>query len=715
MNKKIVAVTLLVLMSLGVAITPIIAVFGQNTNTGVSILQVIPASKVNIYEAGQSQDNGTVGTLMNLQGTLYTKNGAYNVIVGNDIVASGTSDGYYVDTNFTVPQLPSGGYNLILEDIKESDLNSTGTSPITFTVLTGYTVTPVPAYVEEGNSVTLDIAVGGGSPNTAYSANVTVTLPGSITESYWEMVSLGTSNNLGTASSQVTFPGSFQASSSEVTNATEYAGTYTAYFNQTEDLGSGTFAVGFLDSQTYHRGDTATVNAIGYASGQTVSFTVTSSSGSTTLVSPETLTASSAGVITTTFTLPSTTAVGNYNATITTTSGTAKLVEDKQTFSVPGYPVTITTLNLADEAVPNIVVTVQDPSAGTSYSGTSQINGATDFNLEPGPYNLTAAWNGVTVGQENINVNGAGNFNLQCKLTDLEIIVQTANGTTLPFVNLEITYSYGSSSSQTGNASGQTGATGTFTLNSTLTGVSYTILASIYNETFNVGNETVSSLPVQAFTTVVIICPTETLALNLVGYTNAPISGAQLELVELTNGLFYTASTDSSGSATIPVTFGDYRIEIYQNNILLNQTTEKVFGDTQDNIRCTLYDIQVSVSVVDYFGQPISNANVTVNGPSSERLSAVTPGDGTATFSNVIGGNLQIVAYAPGDLSNYQAVSLTVDSPASVTIKMGGYVAFGPFLIPTTALLTLILVLVGVILLVTFEVYMRRRHRAAAP
>jgi hypothetical protein len=280
-------------------------------------------------------------------------------------------------------------------------------------------------------------------------------------------------------------------------------------------------------------------------------------------------------------------------------------------------------------------------------------------------------------------------------------------------VNLNITYK--TESSQTGNVSAQTGPSGTYTLNSTLIDkTSYTIQASVYKQPpFNSGNETVSSLPAQAVSQVVIICPTEQLTINVVGYTYAPISGASLELVELTNGLFYTATTDSSGSATAPVTFGMYKLQIYQNNILLNTTTVDAFSASQDQIRCTLYDIQVSVSVVDYFGQPISNANVTVNGPSSERLSAVTPGDGTATFNNVVGGNLQIIAFAPGAESNYQAVALTVDRPTFVQIKMDGYIVLGPFLIQTSALLTLIIVIVAVILLVTVEIYRRRRHRAA--
>ena len=164
------------------------------------------------------------------------------------------------------------------------------------------------------------------------------------------------------------------------------------------------------------------------------------------------------------------------------------------------------------------------------------------------------------------------------------------------------------------------------------------------------------------------------------------VSGASIRLVELTNGLFYTTTTDSSGSAAASVTFGTYKLQVYLNGFLLNETTLNAFSAGQYTIRCTLYGIQVEVSVVDYFGSPISNANVTVNGPSSERYSEMTSGNGIATFSNIVGGNLQIVAFAKGAESSYQAVSLTVDQPTSVQIKMSGYVALGSLLIPTSCI-----------------------------
>ena len=282
----------------------------------------------------------------------------------------------------------------------------------------------------------------------------------------------------------------------------------------------------------------------------------------------------------------------------------------------------------------------------------------------------------------------------------------------MSFVNLAITYQYqptSGGSSQTGNVSGQTDSSGTYILNSTLTGISYTINASLYNQVFNSGNNTVNNLPAQALSEVVITCPNEALTINVVGYNQTAIPGASINLVELTNGLFYTATTDSSGSVTSQVTFGMYRLQIYKDSILINETTIDVFGDSQQQIICTLYGIQVSVSVVDFFGTPISNANVTLNGPATERFSAMTQGDGTATFNNVVGGDMQIVAFAQGAQNSYQAVTLTVDKPTSVQIKMDRYVVLGSLLIPVSSLITLIIILVAIVLFATVEIYRRRK------
>ena len=713
MNKKIVAATILFLMSLAVALTPFANVLGQSSQLGVSIIAVVPASQANSLTQIQSVYNGSAGEAYNIKGTIYTSNGTYNVIMGETVVASGVANGYYVNTNFTIPQLQGGDYNFLIEDIRQGNLNSTGSTPEQFLISPGYSVTPANSYYKEGDTVALTVTVTGGNSGLNYVANITVVLPSPLNGNFSDVLSM-VANSVGTATTQINFPSSsfISGDSLGISPTTVYSGNYTLYFNLTQALSANQFVVGFLDSTTYHRGQTATIAAQGYSAGQTVSVSVSSVATGASLTSISSVTADANGLITTPLAIPESAVVGSYKVTITTTSGTAKLLPDSQTFSVVGYPVTITTLNLNGQVASGIFVVAQDQSSSASYNATSGSGGKANFKLEAGSYLLTASFKGVNVGQTNITVTGAGNFNFACLLANIAIKVQNENGTALPFVNLNISYKYGSSS-QTANVSAQTGVTGTYTLNSTLTGISYTIQASLYGKVFNIGNDTLSNLPAQAIYQFVIVCPSEPLTINVVGYNNVAISGASIKLVELTNGLFYTTTTDSSGSASASVTFGTYKLQVYQNGILLNETTVKAFSAGQYNIRCTLYDIQVQVSVVDYFGSPISNANVTVNGPSAERFSEMTAGNGIATFSNIVGGSLQVVAFAKGAENSYQAVSLTVNQPTSVEIKMSGYVALGSLLIPTSALLTLILIIVAVIVVALVEMFLRRRRRAA--
>jgi YbbR domain-containing protein len=139
----------------------------------------------------------------------------------------------------------------------------------------------------------------------------------------------------------------------------------------------------------------------------------------------------------------------------------------------------------------------------------------------------------------------------------------------------------------------------------------------------------------------------------------------------------------------------------------------QVFSNSQQQIRCTLFGIQLSVAVVDFFGNPISNANVTLNG--SEKISEVTQSNGKATFNNIIGGNIQIIAQVSGTKDAYQAMTLTVNQPTSVQIKIDRYIALGSMLIPASALITILIILVAIILFALVETYRRRRvnHTAA--
>jgi hypothetical protein len=683
-------------MAFAAVFTPL-EVYAQNTNLGVSIVQVTP-----------KEETGPAGTSVNLQGTIYVANGSYQVVLGKNVVDSGKADGYYVNSNFTVPESYSGTYPLTLRDVS-INVNSTQQ----FSVTTGYSISAVTNSTQEGIGVTLDVSITGCQLGTSYATSISVVLPSPLSTTYAKTIALGVPNEKGTASAQVTFPdSSFQPSGS----LTNYAGTYSVYFNQSQSLSpiaQTAFSVNFIDSTTYHRGQSVAVRAISYQPNEAATLTITSVKTGSTLDTAS-VTASAEGIITTNWVVPSTAEIGDYTIKITS-QNTQKAIPDSETFTVAGYNIKVQTTNLAGEVVSGITLQALDASTNAVYNVVSDDSGIANFKLEKGINVITALLYGVNVGSTNITVSGDTTFTIRCQLTDIKITVKNTNGIAMPFVNLDTTYQYQTSNgSQTGSVSGQTDASGSYTLNSTLAGASYKIDASVYGEIFNAGNNTVSNLPSQATAQVFIICPSETLILNVVGYNQEPIPNARIELVELSNGLFYSASADINGSFTTQATFGMYRARAYKDTTLINETNVQVFSSSEHQIRCTLYGIQLSVKVIDFFGSPISNVNVTLNGP--EQTSAVTQSDGTAAFNNIIGGNMQIIAQAPGTPDGYQAVAVTVDQPTTVQMKIDKYVAFGAMLIPASALITILIVLLGIILLVLVELFFRRRrHKQATP
>ncbi len=661
---------------------------------------------VYIYQVSPSNLVGTVGQFVNVQGTIDTSNGRYVVYFGSNLVVNNTADGFYVNANFTVPELPGGNYTLTLRDVTENVEDSKQ-----FTVQTAYVVKAAvpsaPSILQEGSSVTLNVSVTGGPASAAVNPQITVMLPSPLSTNYSRTIPLSTSDK-GTAQTTLTYPStSFQPDGS----LTDYTGTYTVYFNQSQNLASDQFFVGFTQYSTYHRGQSVAIRAIGYQPNEGTTISVTSEVTGTEVFSTS-ATASSDGVITSSWTVPSNAVIGDFDIKITP-QNTPKLVPDSQNVTVPGYAVTIQTNNLAGEPVPQITLEALDDATSKVYDTTSGSDGQATVNLETGNHTITAYWNDVQVAEITVTVTGSNSFDITCQLTNLKITIKNEDGFALPFVQIDLSYQYTTRSgqTQTGTASGQTRLSGSYVLNSTLPGISYTVSASLYGAVFNAGNNTISNVPAQAISESFVICPSRTLALAVTGYTKAAIPNARLELVEVTNGLFYSATTNSAGNANASVTFGRYRVRVYAESILLNETIIDVFSNTQSQIRCTLYDIQMSVKVVDYFGQPISNVQVEINGPGTEKLSGTTQA-GTATFNNVIGGSMQVIAYPKGMENSYEAVNVQVDAPASIQIKMARYVLIGPFLVQASVLATIVLVVSAVILFLLIEVYRRRKAKS---
>ena len=696
MEKKAYAVFLLSLIIASVVLMPLSLVTGQ---FGVNIYTVTP-------------EGGVAGQEVNLQGTINTQNGSYRVYLSNRLVASGASEGYFVNPNFTIPELPEGDYSLVLMD---TTLNVNATSP--FGVLIAYYIKAVepspPAQLQEGNDVVLNVTLTGGQLGATYHANVTVELPDPLKTAYSQTVTLTSSAQTGTAHAEITFPSTaFQPSGS----LTDYVGSYSLYFNQTQGLASTPFFIGFTDANQYHREQIVTIRAIGYQANQSSTVTIENQDTGGTVHS-ESVSATNEGVINAAWTVPNNAPLGTYEVTITPV-GTQKSIVDSQNFSLPGYPTSFHTLNLAGENVPQIVVDAFDEAAAKTHSGTSGDDGIAIVNLEKGTHNVTAYWNDVKVGETTVSITGESAHEITCELTNLEITVKDKSGFPIPFVALDITYSYSTtkgSSSRTGSATGQTGLSGSFSLISTLPRISYKISASVYDVVFNGDNDTFSDVAAVPTNQIMILLPSRNLTLKILDFNQQAIPAAHIALAEQKSGIFYAASSDEIGNASLDVAFGKYQVRVYASNILLNETVIEVFSNKQTEIRCILYNLQVSVSVIDYFGQPIPGVNVVFRGPDENAKSKTTESNGIATFNNVIGGDSQIIAYLSGREDFYEAVKLQVTSPTAVQVKMGKYVLLGAFIIETSLFLTLIIVSAVIVLFLSLEVYRRRRLKPAKP
>ena len=616
----------------------------------------------------------------------------------------------YVNTNFTIPELAGGDYTITLRDVSKN-VNATYSFSISMAYYIEALQPSQPKQFQEGGDVVLNVKLTGVQPDTSYYANVTVELPSPLSTSYSRLVELTVSSQEAGATAQVTYPDTAFQPEGSLTN---YTGSYKVYFNETQLLTENQFFVGFTDSSEYHRGQSVAIDAIGYQPDENATVSIKYAETGASVYS-ETVTASNDGIIYATWTVPFDALIGDYNITITP-EATTKLIPDSQLFIVPGYAVKIRTLNLAGDTVPQIVVEARDLATSRIYNGTSGSDGVAGLNLETGNHILTAFWNGVRLGEMNVSITGESMLDLTCKLTNLKIIVKNEEGNLIPFVNLHVTYQYVTTkggTSKTGTASGETDLLGSFILNSVLPEMSYTINASIYGLVFNTGNNTVTGLPVKSISEVILLCPSRTLTLRILDYTLAEIPNARIELFEITSGLFHGDETDGAGTITLEVTFGKYRLRVYKDDILLNEIVIEVFNDTQREIRCSLYNIQVSVTVVDYFNQPIPNINVMLHGSGIGTQSATTQANGATTFSNVIGGNMQIIAYPDGMEDSYEAVNLHIEEPTTIQIRLAKYILIGPFLIDSSALATFIVILLAIILFVSIEVYRRKRVKSA--
>jgi hypothetical protein len=642
--------------------------------------------------------SGYVGTNVQLSANITTVNGPYIVQFDGETVTSGNATENKVDVSFPVPPASEGGHNVTIVDVEKVE-NDTAT----FTVLTSYSFKSVvpesPVQLQQGANVTISINMTGAKSNYAY-PNVTVQTPSGDLK-YEALRKNITTNVTGDFYDNLTYPNDFSSGAN-----TNFTGEYTVIFDEAV---VSQFFIELTNSSEYHRGDIVNIKAVDYYP-PNENITVTIKLGDT-LIDSINWTAID-GVVNVDWPVPLNATIGNYNLNITPVPNSKQNASDTQIFAVPGFRTEIFTLNLANKTVSDIFVKAYDNSAKTYYNTTSSENGTAISMLEIGDYSYEAFFKDVRVGEINFTVAKEEQINITCQLVTMNINVVDGQNISIPQVSISLNYNYttnlNAKENKTGADFGETNITGILQLHSLLPNITYTINASHYGEVFNQGNNTLSDLSATAYVNVTIFCPTHTLQVNAVDAHNQPIANVNVKVQELMGGLHYSNNTNLDGNAVLSCTFGKYFVKVYAGEIVLNETALDLFQNQSISIQCRLYGLTVSVKVVDYFGQPISNANVTWQLDGLQN-SALTKSDGLVTFSNIIGGDLQVTVYLPGQSQPFEVTTPSIDSSRTIEIKLDKYVVLAGFLVETSNLTTAIIIAATVLLVLLIEVYRRKR------
>ncbi len=651
-------------------------------------LSLLPETKAETKIISITPYEGNVGEAVQLRANITTENGEYILHFDGQNVASGNATGIDVDTSFTAPSASAGSHNVMIIDVDAGE-NDTAT----FTILTSYSmeidVPERPKQLQEGDPAPISVNVTGGESSKTFVANITVQDP--TNASYTNLLNVTTSN-VGNGSAAIIYPDHFPTGAN-----TNFTGEYKTFLNGT--LASETFTIGLTNSTEYHRFQSVDIKAAGYQPNENVTIIVTFEEGIVQL--QKNVTASQGGIINANWSVPSNASMGIYTASVTSLSNlTKKEPPDVQNFTVPGLAINITTVNLAKEPVRAVTVKVYE-NITSVVNATTDSNGLVSVMLEIGIYTCEAYFKDEKVGELTMNITKKASLNFTCNLTNLKILVMDKSENWLPEVKLYLTPE---------NQTLITDIDGTTVSPSLLPNVTYVVNASRYGRQFNV--TTILGLRVDetavAWFNLTIICPALALQVNVVDANNQPISDVTVKVQEVMGGLYYEGNT-VEGMAIFNCTFGRYTVKVYTSGVGINETVTDLFQNENVSIRCELYGLTVSIKVVDYFGQPIPNANVTLQRKGLPPCSNRTKSNGVATFSDFIGGSVQIAIYLNDQTQPCIQTPSSVASSETIGIKIGKYVLIASILVETSRLATALIIVATIILVVSIEVYRRKR------
>jgi hypothetical protein len=653
-------------------------------------VSLLPRTRASIVISAVDPSSGPVGTTTQVTASLATVNGTYEIRYDGRSVANGNASANSVITTITIPDATSGAHNVTIEDLATNE-----TADSTFTITTAYYIeTPTNAtIIQENDTVPITVNITGGDSAAIEVGNIMVLPPTNLVYMAAANVALSTYGN---GTTTINYPSDFTTGAN-----TSFVGDYGVYYNTT--LSNSTFTVGLTNATTYHRNQIVNIKA---AYGPEELVTLNINGGETSLAVNTT---DPTGLVNYNWTVPADALIGSYNIKIVSVNGTTKKSPvDTENFTIPGFTVNATARNLANETVQSVTVQAYEGSTLTDEAITSS-DGLATLQLEIGNFTCRGYFRDAVVGEQTIQINDTLAFDLSCNLTNLRIhIVAQVNGAEISIPDARVY-------TTPDNETYLTDINGTAILNSLLPNAAFTVNSTRYGTTFNMTD--ISTLLINgnltAWYDLKITVPNLNLQVNVTKAGGQAFSNARVKTQDLVGSPLFEGNADDNGIITFIAPFGQYRLQILDNNgIVLNETTVSLFGDQNATIRCDLFDITITVQVLDYFGQGISGASVRLQGDAQPAVSATTQSDGTATFNNIIGGSMQTTVFI-GDSSTPVAAQgfAATHSPTNIPIKINKYVVLAGMLIEANQLAIMILIALAIVVLLVIEIIRHMRTR----
>jgi hypothetical protein len=636
-----------------------------------------------------NQSIGGWETPVRIIGEIATFGGNYSVLWDGESIREGTcaTDSGVVNDTFTVPISVKGDHHITLYDI----VNETESSPSTFEVTTSCYVSATPARIQEGLNTTVTLGIREARANKTYAFIINVTDPQPFPRCYTVTRNISTDLD-GLGQNSTLYYGNFPAAAN-----TNYLGTYNiAVIAANKTLATGNFTVGLTDRAEYVRrylengietNSIVSIRASGYHENETATINITyhdneTAPGKPVKGYPKSVNASAEGVVTDSWSIPYNATLGAYTVALVNATPIKPKV-DIQNFTLIEITVYCQPQNKYDASpshLPYVSIGVYDEE-GYVGSGISNSTGWVDFLLDRGNYTFIAFWKGVLVG----SLNGSTTetitgyflqmkFYIKCELARIKMVVsdESVPPRRLPFINVKLI-------SDRTTDSFETNYEGTVSTN-TLTNITYRIEARRYGHLFfnqSIGNLTVTLPQIN------IICPTYTLFVSTLDSKERPIPNAIVRVIEWDSGrIAGEGTTNQWGSIRFDCTFGRYKVRVYnleQTAILKERVEDVIQNQFYLVLHCKTMNLDLSVKVIDYFGQPIPNALVRIERRNLEVLNLTTGPDGTVSKHGIFGGDYrmpaQISLYVAGRLSRVK--SLYLNESTEIIFHVSDYVMVG--------------------------------------